>query len=107
MENIVQLSYTGDIRFSAGAENPKKVQNIVTHSWDQLNAIYHPLMSELCKKVEDLTYSGNNVTYKLTPPLLTELVKRFPSSLQDHLINNYGGPNLIEKILLAGTSDLR
>ena len=44
-ETLVGLSYLGDIRLYF-AENPKKVSNIVTGSWDALNSIYQPLMEK-------------------------------------------------------------
>jgi len=83
------------------------VQNIVTHSWNQLSSIYNPLLSELSQKIPGIKFNGDTLNYQLSPPFLAELLRRLPSHLQEHLATIYGGPNLVQNILLAGIGDLK
>ncbi|KXZ42290.1 hypothetical protein GPECTOR_167g171 [Gonium pectorale] len=43
---VVGLSYRGDVRLAVGAEDPHKVSRIVAGSWEQLAAMYLPLLAE-------------------------------------------------------------
>lgn len=44
---ICEISYMGDIRFSAGAENPNKVANIVEHNMGRFRDIYLPILRNM------------------------------------------------------------
>lgn len=41
----------GDVRFSAGAENPFKVQNIVNHNYIKFQNIYLPILKKMSSKI--------------------------------------------------------
>jgi hypothetical protein len=106
LEKIVQISYAGDIRFSAGAENPRKVQNIVNYSLSELSAIYLPLLTRISQTSPIKLDRSNLISYQLTAPLLSILLQKLPTTLTNHLIKIYGGPNLMQNLLLAGVGDL-
>lgn len=44
---ITGLSYTGDPRMTYGSENPKKIDNIVTHQIRNFRLLYHDLITSL------------------------------------------------------------
>ncbi|KAG2501264.1 hypothetical protein HYH03_001071 [Edaphochlamys debaryana] len=44
LTTIVGLSYRGDVRMAARAEDPAKVSRIVAGSWEGLTAMYRPLL---------------------------------------------------------------
>ncbi len=41
---VASLSYRGDFRMAFGAENPRKVTNIVEGSLSHFHALYHPAL---------------------------------------------------------------
>ena len=41
----------GDVRFSAGAENPLKVQNIVNNNYAKFQNIYLPILRKISNKI--------------------------------------------------------
>ncbi len=62
------MSYLGDIRFWFGAENPRKVENIVEGNYKYLLEIYTKLLGELgfvLKSDECLTLPSHAVLLKL------------------------------------------
>lgn len=48
--NITELSYKGDIRYLLGAENPKKIDNIVEKNFDYFQQYYSPIFNEVTKQ---------------------------------------------------------
>ncbi|KAH3675436.1 hypothetical protein WICMUC_002725 [Wickerhamomyces mucosus] len=45
--NITELSYNGDIRYLLGAENPQKIDNIVSKNFNYFQQYYSPILSEV------------------------------------------------------------
>ncbi|KAL6942749.1 Mitochondrial translocator assembly and maintenance protein 41 [Hanseniaspora osmophila] len=46
-ENLTGLSYLGDIRYKIGAENPKKIQNIVSKNLENFRYYYKPVLKDV------------------------------------------------------------
>ncbi|KAL6947342.1 Mitochondrial translocator assembly and maintenance protein 41 [Hanseniaspora vineae] len=46
-ENLTGLSYLGDIRYKIGAENPKKIQNIVSKNLENFRYYYGPVLKDV------------------------------------------------------------
>ncbi|ONH64754.1 Phosphatidate cytidylyltransferase, mitochondrial [Cyberlindnera fabianii] len=46
-KNITELSYKGDVRYTLGAENPKKIENIVEKNFEYFQKYYSPIMNEV------------------------------------------------------------
>ncbi|KAF9741493.1 hypothetical protein PMIN06_007322 [Paraphaeosphaeria minitans] len=57
---ITGLSYQGDPRMTYGSENPKKIDNIVTHQIRNFRLLYHDLIMSL----PNLSYADQNATSK-------------------------------------------
>lgn len=56
--NITSLSYRGDVRYTLGAENPKKIDNIVEKNFEYFQQYYSPIMSEVIEKKNFLLPPG-------------------------------------------------
>ena len=63
---LVKISYDGDIRFAAGAENPNKVRNIVFGCKNELMGIYGPIIKELHGLPDDTLRSMMPLKYRDT-----------------------------------------
>ncbi|KAH3683329.1 hypothetical protein WICPIJ_005696 [Wickerhamomyces pijperi] len=48
--NITELSYKGDVRYLLGAENPKKIDNIVEKNFEYFQQYYSPIIDEVIKQ---------------------------------------------------------
>lgn len=49
-ENITALSYKGDIRYKLGAENPNKINKIVSNNFEYFQQYYSPILNEIIKE---------------------------------------------------------
>jgi translocator assembly and maintenance protein 41 len=56
--NITELSYKGDIRYTLGAENPKKIDNIVEKNFEYFQQYYSPMFDEVTKENKFLLPPG-------------------------------------------------
>ena len=52
---IREISYLGDVRFAAGAENPRKVYNIVENNYNGFYDVYYPLIKNLNAQTKDIS----------------------------------------------------
>lgn len=57
-KNITELSYKGDIRYTLGAENPKKIDNIVEKNFKYFQQYYSPIMNEVIDQKKFLLPPG-------------------------------------------------
>lgn len=57
-KNISSLSYRGDVRYTFGAENPKKIDNIVEKNFEYFQQYYSPIMSEVIERKNFLLPPG-------------------------------------------------
>lgn len=48
---VCEISYHGDVRFAAGAENPMKTQNIVSNNYAKFQDIYLPILRKFSSKI--------------------------------------------------------
>lgn len=92
---IAGLSYTGDPRMELGSENPKKIDNIVTHQIRNFRLLYHDLVMSLpnIRYVDDKTISNpqwmddTNLDLKLQQDMDPErrgnMVRRLPKAFRE------------------------
>jgi translocator assembly and maintenance protein 41 len=94
---IAGLSYQGDPRMDYGSENPKKIDNIVTHQIRNFRLLYHELIMDL----PNLSYVDEAATKKtdwqddikldlkmqqdLDPERRSNMVRRLPKSFREKL----------------------
>jgi translocator assembly and maintenance protein 41 len=57
-KNITTLSYRGDVRYTLGAENPKKIDNIVEKNFEYFQQYYSPILSEVIEQKNFLLPPG-------------------------------------------------
>ena len=101
---ICSLSYLGDTRMKF-AENPKKVENIVNGSYDELSSIYD-IKSPFFYKIDNenikinLDYISNYITTDNNLPLYLKeyIYKNDNKSLNDNIINYITNLNKEESI---------
>lgn len=94
---IAGLSYQGDPRMSYGSENPKKIDNIVTHQLRNFRLLYHDLIQSL----PNVSYVDANAVSKpdwqdnvevdlklqqdLEPARRGNIVRRLPKAFREKL----------------------
>lgn len=72
-KNITSLSYIGDVRYRLGAENPKKIDNIVEKNFEYFQQYYSPIMDEVINKKQFFLPPGftvENASKKLEKTIL-------------------------------------
>lgn len=92
---ITGLSYTGDPRMTYGSENPKKIDNIVTHQLRNFRILYHDLIMSLPnisyedeKAISKLDWMDDtNLDIKLSQDMGIErranMIRRLPKSFRE------------------------
>eukprot|EP01117_Protostelium_nocturnum_P017336 TRINITY_DN7046_c0_g1_i1.p1 TRINITY_DN7046_c0_g1~~TRINITY_DN7046_c0_g1_i1.p1 ORF type:complete len:345 (-),score=90.47 TRINITY_DN7046_c0_g1_i1:48-944(-) len=88
---ITGISYAGDVRMKF-AENPKKIQNIVTGSYTQFQDLYSPLLDSHFKDVLSYDRKTNKIKQDLSENHRVKLMEELPSNLQRHILKDFG-PN--------------
>lgn len=87
---IAAVSYMGDVRM-AFAENPMKVQNIVTNQFDMFRRLYLPLMEELeVKSLASTEVNENDKVGPLSKGLPLSQPERHYAKLVTHLPKRFG-----------------
>lgn len=81
-KEITGLSYLGDIRYHLGAENPKKVENIVTKNFDKFRMYYKPIYEDVVVNNGyylppgfTLKNSLKKIQYRIQRTSLTQMLK--------------------------------
>jgi translocator assembly and maintenance protein 41 len=94
---IAGLSYLGDPRMSYGSENPKKIENIVTHQLRNFRLLYHDLLVSLpnvsyqdqqCISKPDWmddTNLNTRLQQDMDPARRANIVRRLPKSFRQKL----------------------
>jgi mitochondrial translocator assembly and maintenance protein 41 len=81
---ICEISYLGDVRFAAGAENPMKMHNIVNNNYLKFQEIYLPILRKFSAKMPtSLTVERDQMSFLYTAPSLALLLPHLPKSLLD------------------------
>lgn len=81
---ICEISYLGDVRFAAGAENPMKTQNIVNNNYAKFQEIYLPILRKFSAKIPtSLTVERDQMSFLYTVHSLALLLPHLPPSILD------------------------
>lgn len=83
-ERIAGISYAGDPRMSF-AENPHKIQNIVSAQQAQFRELYHRLALGL----PGVHWAGQNVEQDTSPQARAQLLRKLPSNLRTRIDTRY------------------
>jgi len=83
-ERIAGISYAGDPRMSF-AENPRKIQNIVSAQQAQFRELYHRLALGL----PGVHWAGQNVQQDTSPQARAQLLRKLPSNLRTSIDTRY------------------
>ena len=101
-EKIAGISYMGDLRMTLGAENPKKVRNIVESQMPNFRQLYAPLVDNLpnvdyndpSTSQADWIHSTElncRITQDMDPERRGNMVRRLPGAFRRKLYNQYKG----------------
>lgn len=83
-QKITGISYAGDPRMSF-AENPHKIQNIVSAQQEQFRELYHRLVVGL----PGVHWAGGNVEQDASPQARALLLRKLPSNLRVRIDTHY------------------
>ena len=97
---IASISYMGDPRFAAGAENPEKVANIVSGQLSNFRRLYAPLIENLpnvsfndpcCKELDwiDNPELNAKLAQDMDPVKRGNMVRRLPAAFREKLYFEY------------------
>ncbi|OAL52312.1 mitochondrial import protein-like protein mmp37 [Pyrenochaeta sp. DS3sAY3a] len=100
---ITGLSYQGDPRMQYGSENPKKIDNIVTHQIKNFRILYH----DLIKSLPNILYADDSAIAKpnwmentdldlklsqdMDPERRANMVRRLPKKFREKVYFQYRG----------------